>query len=157
MEDYRDRIIVIVAGYTDPTLAFLASNPGLKSRFNKFIHFEDYTIPEMASIFEHMLRRSEYVATPEALQAAQDAIRTLWEERDQHFGNGRVVRNLFERVQREHANRLESVLEPSRDQLRTGERIRRGDVCTVDGTEGGTRAWLASRRASLPARARSGP
>jgi stage V sporulation protein K len=109
MEDYRDRLIVIVAGYTEPMLAFLESNPGLKSRFNKFIHFDDYSVTEMRRMFEYMLSRSEFQAGPEALEMAKRCIDVLWAGREKHFGNGRVVRNLFEHVQQEQANRLESV------------------------------------------------
>jgi SpoVK/Ycf46/Vps4 family AAA+-type ATPase len=117
MEDYRDRIIVIVAGYTEPMMAFLESNPGLKSRFNKFIHFGDYTAAEMNQIFEYMLDRAQYRAADEARSAGEHAIRTLYENRGEHFGNARLVRNLFEHVQQEQANRLASIAEPTREQL----------------------------------------
>ncbi len=117
MEDYRDRLIVIVAGYTDRMTAFLESNPGLKSRFNKFIHFGDYTAGEMARIFEFMLEKAQYRATADAHAAVERAMASLHENRDEHFGNARLVRNLFEHVQQEHANRLASVLEPMRDEL----------------------------------------
>jgi len=121
MEDYRDRLIVIVAGYTDRMTAFLESNPGLKSRFNKFIHFDDYTSEEMARIFEYMLQNAQYRATEEADAAIGRAMCILHENRDTHFGNGRLVRNLFEHVQQEHANRLASVTEPTREELLTLE------------------------------------
>ncbi|HZC34120.1 MAG TPA: AAA family ATPase, partial [Chthoniobacterales bacterium] len=121
MEDYRDRLIVIVAGYTDRMTAFLESNPGLKSRFNKFIHFGDYTAPEMARIFEYMLEKAQYRATEEAHVAIECVMCRLRENRDEHFGNARLVRNLFEHVQQEHANRLSSVPEPTRDELLTIE------------------------------------
>jgi SpoVK/Ycf46/Vps4 family AAA+-type ATPase len=117
MEDYRDRIIVIVAGYTEPMMAFLESNPGLRSRFNKFIHFGDYTAPEMAQIFEYMLDRARYFATEEARSKIGHIMRTLYESRGEHFGNARLVRNLLEHVQQEQANRLASVAEPTREEL----------------------------------------
>src|SRR5581483_10401782 len=66
MEDYRERLIVIVAGYTGQMAVFLDSNPGLKSRFNKFIHFGDYTSAEMARVFEYMLDKAQYGATKDA-------------------------------------------------------------------------------------------
>lgn len=119
MEDYRDRLIVIVAGYTDLMAAFLESNPGLKSRFNKFIHFGDYTEAEMTRIFEYMLGKAQYRATEEAHTAIERAARALHQSREEHFGNARLVRNLFELVQQEHANRLASVAEPTRDELLT--------------------------------------
>lgn len=121
MEDYRDRLIVIVAGYTDRMTAFLESNPGLKSRFNKFIHFGDYTSDEMARIFEYMLEKAQYRATEEAQAAIERAMASLHESRGEHFGNGWVVRNLFEHAQQEHANRLASVTEPTREDLLTIE------------------------------------
>jgi stage V sporulation protein K len=121
MEDYRDRLIVIVAGYTDRMTAFLESNPGLKSRFNKFIHFGDYTPAEMAHIFGYMLEKAQYRATEEAHMAIERAMCGLHDNRDEHFGNARLVRNLFEHVQHEHANRLSSVPEPTRDELLTIE------------------------------------
>jgi SpoVK/Ycf46/Vps4 family AAA+-type ATPase len=123
MEDYRDRLIVIVAGYTDRMAAFLESNPGLKSRFNKFIHFEDYTAPEMARIFEHMLDKAQYRATEAARSGIEGVMRRLCENRAEHFGNARVVRNLFEQVQQEHANRLSSIAEPTREELLTIEAV----------------------------------
>jgi SpoVK/Ycf46/Vps4 family AAA+-type ATPase len=121
MEDYRDRLIVIVAGYTDRMKAFLESNPGLKSRFNKFIEFQDYTAPEMVRIFEHMLDKAQYCATEAARSGIEAVMCTLCENRDEHFGNARVVRNLFEQVQQEHANRLSSIAEPTREELLTIE------------------------------------
>jgi stage V sporulation protein K len=86
MEDYRDRVIVIVAGYTDRMTTFLESNPGLKLRFNKFIHFGDYSAPEMAQIFQYMLEKAQYRATEEAHSAVEPGMcrleepgRALWE------------------------------------------------------------------------------
>jgi hypothetical protein len=99
--------------------AFLESNPGLKSRFNKFIHFEDYRAPEMARIFEYILEKAQYRASEATRAGIQDVMRRLCENRGQHFGNARVVRNLFEQVQQEHANRLSSIAEPTRDELLT--------------------------------------
>ncbi len=125
MEDYRDRLIVIVAGYTDRMAAFLESNPGLKSRFNKFIHFGDYTVPEMARIFDYMLDKGQYRATEGAHWAMERAMSQLHENRDEHFGNARLARNLLEHVQQEQANRLAEVMEPTRNELLT---IEAGDV-----------------------------
>lgn len=121
IEDCRDRIIVIVAGYTEPMMAFLESNPGLKSRFNKFIHFGDYTAREMAQIFEHMLHNAQYRASEEVRSKIEHIMGTFYANRGEHFGNARLVRNLFEHVQQEHANRLESISEPTRDELVTVE------------------------------------
>jgi SpoVK/Ycf46/Vps4 family AAA+-type ATPase len=119
MEDYRDRLIVIVAGYTRPMQAFLESNPGLKSRFAKFIHFEDYTAPQLLEIFRDMLRGADYETTDEAVAFVGEALERLCSARDEHFGNARLVRNLFERVQQEQANRLAAIAEPTRVDLVT--------------------------------------
>jgi stage V sporulation protein K len=121
MEDYRDRLIVIVAGYTDQMTTFLESNPGLRSRFNKFIHFGDYASDEMARIFEYMINKAQYRASEEARVAIERAMASLHENRGEHFGNARLVRNLFEHVQQEHANRLASVADPTREELLTIE------------------------------------
>ena len=119
MEDYRDRLIVIVAGYTRPMQAFLESNPGLKSRFNKHIHFDDYTVPQLLEIFRDMLREADYETTEEAVSVVREALDQLCSARDEHFGNARLVRNLFERVQQEQANRLAAIAEPTRADLVT--------------------------------------
>ena len=74
MEDYRDRLIVIVAGYTGPMVTFLNSNPGLKSRFNKFFHFADYTAAELLAIFEDMLHRADYQPSQVAVSEAQRGV-----------------------------------------------------------------------------------
>jgi Cdc6-like AAA superfamily ATPase len=121
MEDYRDRLIVIVAGYTAPMKTFLESNPGLKSRFNKFIHFDDYSAEQMIGILRQMLERAEFQLTDSAWEKARETLAALWSARDEHFGNGRVVRNLFEQIQQAHANRLECVAEPTHAQLITIE------------------------------------
>jgi SpoVK/Ycf46/Vps4 family AAA+-type ATPase len=121
MEDHRDRLVVIVAGYTQPMMAFLRSNQGLKSRFNKFIHFDDFTAPQLLEIFQHMLRQAEYDVTEDALSEVKSLLEELWSKRDEHFGNGRLVRNVFERLKQEHANRLEESAEPTREELLTIE------------------------------------
>jgi SpoVK/Ycf46/Vps4 family AAA+-type ATPase len=123
MEDFRDRLIVIVAGYPGPMLTFLNSNPGLKSRFSKFFHFEDYTAPELLAIFQDMLGCADYQPSEAAVSEAGQLLERLWSARDEHFGNARLVRNLFERVQQEQANRLAAVIEPTREDLITIEQV----------------------------------
>ena len=125
MEDHRERLIVIVAGYTEPMMAFLESNPGLRSRFNKFIHFEDYSVPEMARIFEYMLEKAQFRATEQAGMGIEPAMQRIREIPGEHFGNGRVVRNLLEHVQQAQANRLATSDEPTVDDLLT---VEAGDI-----------------------------
>jgi hypothetical protein len=98
-------------------LAFLESNPGLKSRFNKFIHFDDYTAAQLLEIFREMLRGADYGTTEEAVSIIRGALDQLYSARDEHFGNARLVRNLFERIQQEQANRLAAIAEPTRADL----------------------------------------
>src|SRR4029453_11973329 len=119
MEDYRDRLIVIVAGYTSPMETFLGSNPGLKSRFNKFINFDDYSAPQLLDIFHAMLLPSEFTLTAAAEVRAQGLIERLREGADEHFGNGRVIRNLVEHIQQQQANRLAGFADVTRKQLIT--------------------------------------
>ncbi len=106
MEDFRERLIVIVAGYPDDMKRFIDTNPGLQSRFTIHLNFEDYTAPELVSIFKSFCEKNQYTLAPEA-EAALDA-RTAAELKaaGRGFGNGRHMRNLFEKAIRKHAVRL---------------------------------------------------
>ncbi len=98
LENYRDRLVVIFAGYTQPMQAFLATNPGLQSRIAKTIEFPDYTGEEMLEIFLSYCRTSKptYRCPPEVQQAVLERLNLMYQMRDLNFGNGRDVRNLFE-------------------------------------------------------------
>ena len=106
MEDHRDDLVVIVAGYPDLMECFVNSNPGLKSRFNKYIYFEDYTPEELLEIFDSMCKKAGLIAT----ETARDLVLKHFEEeyanRDKTFANGREVRNFFEKAVVNQANRL---------------------------------------------------
>jgi len=117
MEDHRDDLIVIVAGYTGPMGNFLNSNPGLQSRFNKFIYFKDYTGAELMKIFERQCKKNSYVLSDEAATAALQLFTGLYEERDDNFGNGRDVRNCFEDMVVRQANRVAAMEAPTKDDL----------------------------------------
>ena len=106
MEDHRDELIVIVAGYTEPMQGFLASNPGLRSRFNKFITFPDYTPEELYGIFEGFCEKGGFTLTNAAAKEVRQHFTRIYEERDETFANGREVRNFFERMLVAQANRL---------------------------------------------------
>jgi SpoVK/Ycf46/Vps4 family AAA+-type ATPase len=106
MENHRDDLVVIVAGYPAPMERFLKSNPGLKSRFNKFIDFPDYTPEELFGIFEGMVSKNGYVLSGGAQEKAKEIFTELYENRDDEFANGRTVRNFFEKAIVRQANRL---------------------------------------------------
>ncbi|MGJ3254470.1 MAG: AAA family ATPase [Elainellaceae cyanobacterium] len=109
MEDHRDRVVVIVAGYTDEMQSFIESNPGLKSRFNRYIYFDDYTPDDLLLIFAKFCQDSHFRMTDEASAILHQLLTHLYHERDRTFGNGRLVRNIFERIVEKQANRLAAV------------------------------------------------
>ncbi len=121
MEDNRDDLVVIVAGYTDLMQEFIDSNPGLQSRFNRYLHFDDYTVGEMTAIFEMQCDKNCYTLSNEEDGAAKKALVDLitTERKDEDFGNARGIRNLFERILIEQANRLASADSVTRDSLMT--------------------------------------
>jgi SpoVK/Ycf46/Vps4 family AAA+-type ATPase len=109
MEDNRDRLVVILAGYPEPLDRLLKSNPGLSSRFNRRLDFEDYRASEMGRIFSVMCERNQY-ETPALVRAKLVlGFHHLYQNRDEHFGNGRLVRNVFEEAIRRMANRIAQV------------------------------------------------
>jgi SpoVK/Ycf46/Vps4 family AAA+-type ATPase len=106
MEDYRSRLVVIVAGYTEPMTDFVESNPGLKSRFNRYFYFQDYTPAELVAIFNKLCKDGHFKPTDAANQTLLTLLNSLYDRRDHTFGNARLVRNLFEKTIEQQANRL---------------------------------------------------
>jgi SpoVK/Ycf46/Vps4 family AAA+-type ATPase len=106
MEDERDRLVVIVAGYNDLMEQFLDSNPGLRSRFSKFIQFVDYSEMELYEIFALYCKQQDYILAAGTQQIILDKIRNMKEINMQHFANARTVRNYFEKVISNQANRM---------------------------------------------------
>lgn len=106
MEDRRGDFMVIVAGYPDLMEDFLDSNPGLRSRFNKFIKFEDYSTTELIAIFEKLCEENDYHIDPGAKDKLLYTITKMLAEKDENFANARAVRNYFERVLTRQANRI---------------------------------------------------
>ena len=106
MEDDRDRLIVIAAGYTDEMRDFLDANSGLRSRFPRMIEFADYTAPELAAIFRSMAKKNEFALAPDLDAGLDAAIAKLTAKRDRTFGNARFVRQLFEDATARQATRL---------------------------------------------------
>jgi stage V sporulation protein K len=96
MEDDRDRLVVIAAGYSVEMERFLRSNPGLSSRFTRTIEFPSYTPSELMQILAGMVEASAYQLSPTAERAAKQVIDEAWQRRDKNFGNARLIRNLFE-------------------------------------------------------------
>jgi SpoVK/Ycf46/Vps4 family AAA+-type ATPase len=106
MEDDRDDFIVIVAGYTNEMTEFIESNPGLKSRFNKYIYFPDYNHAELMEIFKYMCENNDYVLTQSAASVAEAYLRGMTEQKIDNFANARLVRNYFERCVDRQATRI---------------------------------------------------
>ena len=118
MEDQREDLIVIVAGYDGLMDEFIHSNPGLESRFNRYLHFDDYSIDEMMQILDLQLKKGQYQLDDEARTAVRDYIVTA-NTGSIAFGNARGVRNIFERLLVAQANRLSTEEAPDRDRLMT--------------------------------------
>ena len=125
MEDLREDFVVIVAGYTELMKEFIGSNPGLKSRFNKYIEFPDYTADELVKIFYTMTEKYNYRLTDKAKEKAEEKIRKMEAEKGPHFANARDVRNLFEKIVTNQATRLAEL--PDAD-IRE---ITEADICLV--------------------------
>lgn len=117
MEDERDRLVVILAGYTNEIEQFINSNPGLRSRFNRYVHFDDYTEEELFQIFILQAQKYDYHLDDEAKGALRSLLHEKVENRQKDFGNARYVRNLFESVIENQAVRLSSNKETDKESL----------------------------------------
>ena len=106
MEDDRNRLIVVLAGYSEDMKRFIDSNPGLQSRFNRYIHFADYTADELKQIFMLNVEKNQYLLEPEGEELLTKILNFAIEHKDKNFGNGRYVRNLFEKTIQNQAIRL---------------------------------------------------
>jgi len=115
IEDRRDRVVVVMAGYPDEMEELIASNPGLRSRFPKAIHFPDYTTDELLAIMGSLGDKGGYELSPGAIARARVWLDSI--QRDRGFGNGRTARNLFEHAVSSQAMRLAPVETPTDEQL----------------------------------------
>ena len=106
MEDDRDRLVVIIAGYPKEMKRFINSNPGLQSRFSRYINFPDYTSDELTDIFKMYLKKNQYTLTPQAEDVLRQQLDYAVSHKDRNFGNARFVRNIFEAAIQNQANRL---------------------------------------------------
>ncbi len=122
MEDHRDELVVIVAGYQGPMEEFLNSNPGLKSRFNKFLFFEDYTADELVQILENMCKGKEYVLSRAAKTEAKKYFTAKIEAKEENFANAREARNYLEKAITRHASRVVKLKNPDEKVLTTLEK-----------------------------------
>jgi hypothetical protein len=116
-EDDRGRLVVILAGYPCEMDAMLKSNPGLSSRFNRVLHFDDYSPVELARIFACLCDKNHYKLSSGTRPKLMLGLTQLHKRRDQHFGNGRAVRNLFEQAIRRMANRIADIRDLTHDEL----------------------------------------
>ncbi len=119
MEDQRDRLVVILAGYTGEMDRMIRSNPGLSSRVGTTMEFDDYNPEDLCRIFGMIAGKAKYELPTETRRRLLRGFSYLYATRDRHFGNGRTVRNSFERSVKHLANRLSSVTEVSRELLTT--------------------------------------
>ncbi|MGB8915435.1 MAG: AAA family ATPase [Candidatus Sulfotelmatobacter sp.] len=134
MEDHRDDLVVIVAGYPAEMAAFMASNPGLKSRFNRFINFEDYIPEELFQIFRLFASKAQYRISTTAAEKLRDIFEDGFKGRDGEFGNGRFARNLFECSIQQLASRIVSIPQVTDEALTTIEAIDIPDAESVSPT-----------------------
>ncbi|MEH2243222.1 AAA family ATPase [Nostoc sp.] len=118
MEDHREDLVVIVAGYKGEMSRFIESNPGLKSRFARSINFEDYSPPELAEIFKVRCEQHGYLLSKKTLEAVRHLV-NQFERQIGELGNGRFVRNIFDRCVAIQCNRLAALGKPSKEDLKT--------------------------------------
>ena len=128
MEDYRDRLVVIVAGYKGEMQRFIDSNPGLQSRFNRYIDFPDYTGGELSQIFKMYMKKNQYTLSADAEKYLKERFDYAVAHKDRNFGNARYARNVFEKSIQAQANRLANEKNLDKDML---------TELTVDDLKGG--------------------
>ncbi|QDV61192.1 AAA family ATPase [Crateriforma conspicua] len=146
MEDNRDDLAVILAGYSGEMAKMIESNPGLKSRINTTIDFEDYRPQELGQIFELMCRKNQYQLDAAARHRLLVGFDHLYRTRDRHFGNGRLVRNTFEDTVRRLADRVAETTQLSEDLL---SRLKETDISIS-----GTQRSVIDQRVAMPHRLR---
>lgn len=118
LEDYREDLVVIVAGYTEPMNQFFNSNPGLKSRFNTFIEFEDYNVNELMDILIFMCNKEDYLLTNRAQNIIKQLLVKAKDYANNKFANGRFIRNVFESMIMNQARRIIKINSPTIQELK---------------------------------------
>lgn len=117
LEDYRNDLVVIVAGYTEPMEHFFASNLGLKSRFNTFIEFPDYSADELYDMLKNLCTSNDYSLSDEASHLIFDFLKEQVETKNENFANGRLVRNIYDDLVMNHARRVAACSHPDQKEL----------------------------------------
>lgn len=117
LEDYRDDLVVIVAGYTEPMNKFFESNPGLKSRLNTFIEFENYQAEELEEILVSICKKNDYRLSEEVRRSVKVFFETEISKKNKNFANGRLARNIYDDLVMNHARRVINIANLSRDDL----------------------------------------
>ena len=117
LEDYRNDLVVIVAGYSELMKNFFSSNPGLKSRFNTFIEFEDYNTKELLEILISMCKNNDYDLTEKAKVKLNDFFETELQNKKENFSNGRMVRNIYDDLVMNHARRIVNIKNITKEDL----------------------------------------
>jgi SpoVK/Ycf46/Vps4 family AAA+-type ATPase len=124
MEDNRDRLVVILAGYSVEMQQFIDSNPGLQSRFNRYIEFPDYSAAELYQIFEKNAKEFDYTISKDAEMLLKTSLENKIANKDKNFGNARFIRNLFEKTIEKQANRLSKEINLTEEKL--------SEICSID-------------------------
>ncbi|MCF0193771.1 MAG: AAA family ATPase [Bacteroidaceae bacterium] len=132
LEDFRDDLVVIVAGYTEPMKKFFESNPGLKSRFNTFIEFNDYSSDELIQILQCMCKNNDYSIDSNTLSSVEEYFKVCIQKESEQFSNGRFVRNFFDDIVMNHARRVANIDNPTISEL---EEISSSDIKYAQGHE----------------------
>lgn len=117
MEDNRDRLVVILAGYSKEMEEFINSNSGLQSRFNRYINFPDYSKDELLQIFQFIVKKNDFTITNDALASVDSVLNEVIKNKNEKFGNARYVRNLFENIITQQANRLSEINDITNEML----------------------------------------
>jgi SpoVK/Ycf46/Vps4 family AAA+-type ATPase len=118
MEDHREDLVVVVAGYKGEMSRFIESNPGLKSRFSRAVHFEDYSPSELTEIFKVRCDQHGYLCSENTLESVRNLV-NQFEHQVGELGNGRFVRNIFDRCIANQCNRLAALNQLTKEDLKT--------------------------------------
>lgn len=119
MDDERDKLAVIVAGYTEEMQQLIGSNSGLESRFSNYFYFSDYSPAELLDIFTGKVNRKKFEITADAVELVSQYFTELFNNKNKSFGNGRMVRNFYEKLVKAHSNRIATMPDANRQEMAT--------------------------------------